>query len=85
MFKRRWIENFNIDFLDIEFNYTTKNDSGIHSNAKEFNFKFKKLHSVDMSLWSVGEASAISILNNKCAVFNIHYTIYRTQYSNIQQ
>ena len=63
-FKRRWIENFNIDFLDIEFNYTTKNDSGIHSNANEFNFKFKKLHSVDMSLWSVGEASAISILNN---------------------
>ena len=21
-FKRRWIENFNIDFLDIEFSYT---------------------------------------------------------------
>ena len=48
-FKRRWIENFNLDFLDIEFNYTTKNDSGIQSNTNEFNFKFEKLHSVDMS------------------------------------
>ena len=63
-FKRRWIENFNLDFLDIEFNYTTKNDSGIQSNTNEFNFKFEKLHSVDMSFWSIGEASAISILNN---------------------
>ena len=63
-FKRRWIENFNIDFLDIEFNYTSKNDSGINSNVDEFNFDFKKTHSVDMSLWNIGEESAISILNN---------------------
>ena len=63
-FKRRWIENFNIDFLDIEFNYTSKNDSGITSNVDEFNFDFKKTHSVDMSLWNIGEESAISILNN---------------------
>ncbi len=62
-FKRRWIENFNIDCLDIEFNYTSKNDSGIISNVNEFNFDFKKTHSVDMSLWNVGEKSAISILN----------------------
>ena len=61
-FKRRWIENFNIDFLDIEFNYTSKNDSGIASNVDVFNFDFKKTHSVDMSLWNVGEESAISIL-----------------------
>ncbi len=63
-FKRRWIENFNIDFLDIEFNYTSKNDSGISSNVDEFNFDFKKTHSVDMSIWNIGEESAISILNN---------------------
>ena len=61
-FKRRWVENFNIDFLDIEFNYTSKNDSGIASNVDVFNFDFKKTHSVDMSLWNVGEESAISIL-----------------------
>jgi deoxyribodipyrimidine photo-lyase len=63
-FKRRWIENFNIDFLDIEFKCTSKNDSGVSSNVDEFNFDFKKTHSVDMSLWNVGEESAISILNN---------------------
>ena len=63
-FKRRWIENFDIDFLDIEFNYTSKNDTGINSNINEFNFEFQKHHSVDMSLWNIGEASAISILND---------------------
>ena len=63
-FKRRWIENFNVGFLDIEFNYTAKNDTGITSNVNEFNFDFKKTHSVDMSLWNIGEESAISILNN---------------------
>ena len=63
-FKRRWIESFNLDFLDIEFNYNTKNDSGINSNIYEFNFEFEKSHSVDMSLWKIGESNAISILNN---------------------
>ena len=63
-FKEDGLKIFNLDFLDIEFNYTTKNDSGIQSNTNEFNFKFEKLHSVDMSFWSIGEASAISILNN---------------------
>mgnify|MGYP001413149581 CR=1 FL=1 len=63
-FKRRWIESFNLDFLDIEFNYNSKNDSGINSNIYEFNFEFEKSHSVDMSLWKIGESNAISILNN---------------------
>ena len=62
-FKRRWIENFNIDYLDIEFNYTLKNDSGICSNVDDFSFNFKKTHSVDMSIWKVGEINALSILN----------------------
>ncbi len=63
-FKRRWIENFKLDFLDIEFNYTPKNDSGIISNINQFNFDFEKSHSVDMSLWNVGEECAKSILND---------------------
>ena len=63
-FKRRWIESFNLDFLDIEFNYSSKNDSGINSNIYEFNFEFEKSHSVDMSLWKIGESNAISILND---------------------
>ena len=63
-FKRRWIESFNLDFLDIEFNYNSKNNSGINSNIYEFNFEFEKSHSVDMSLWKIGESNAISILNS---------------------
>ena len=63
-FKRRWIENFNLELLDIEFNYTSKNNSGIDSNINEFNFEFEKLHTVDMSIWRIGEANAISMLNN---------------------
>ena len=63
-FKRRWIEGFSLDFLDIEFNYSSKNDSGINSNVYEFNFEFEKSHSVDMSLWKIGEANAITILHD---------------------
>ena len=63
-FKRKWIENFEIDFLDIEFNYLIKNNSGINSNVNEFNFEFVKSHSVDMSLWKTGELNAMSILND---------------------
>ena len=63
-FKRRWIENFNLDSLDIEFNYSSKKNSGINSNIYEFNFEFEKSHSVDMSLWKIGEANAISILHD---------------------
>ncbi len=61
-FKRRWIENFNIDFLDIEFSYTAKKNSGICSNVDDFSFNFNKTHLVDMSIWKIGEANALSIL-----------------------
>ncbi len=58
-FKRRWIENFKVDFLDIEFNYNVKNDSGVRSNINDFNFKFKRSHTVDMSIWKIGETNAL--------------------------
>ena len=57
-FKKKWIENFNLDFLDIEFKYAAKKKSLIVSNISEFDFKFKKNHLVDMSIWPSGEASA---------------------------
>ncbi len=63
-FKRRWIENFNIDLLDIEFKYSIKNDTEIISNIEDFDFDYKKNHSVDMSLWKIGEQNALSILMN---------------------
>ena len=61
-FKRRWIENFNLDLLDIEFEYTKKNDTKIKSNLNEFDFQFKKNNQVDMSLWPAGEVEALSRL-----------------------
>ena len=57
-FKKKWIENFNLDFLDIEFKYVAKKKSLVVSNISEFDFKFKRNHSVDMSIWPSGEASA---------------------------
>ena len=50
--------------MDIEFNYSSKKNSRINSNINEFNFEFEKSHSVDMSLWKIGEANAISILHD---------------------
>ena len=63
-FKRRWIENFNIDLLDVEFEYSIKNNTKVISNVEDFDFEYKKSHSVDMSLWKIGEENAISILMN---------------------
>ena len=57
-FKRKWIENFTLDKLDIEFKYTKKKSTKIKSNINDFNFNFKKTHSVDMSLWPIGENEA---------------------------
>ena len=57
-FKRKWIENFTLDKLDIEFKYTEKKSTKIISNINDFNFNFKKTHSVDMSLWPIGENEA---------------------------
>ena len=47
-FKRKWIENFDMDFLDIEFNYEARKPSNILSNIESFKFKFNKKHIVDM-------------------------------------
>ena len=63
-FKKRWIENFNIDLLDIEYNYTLKETTKISSNINDFDFCFAKDHSVDMSLWPVGEKEALKRLDN---------------------
>ena len=62
-FKRRWIDNFNLDLLDIEFEYTKKKTTKIKSNLNKFDFQFKKNNQVDMSLWPAGESEALSRLN----------------------
>ena len=63
-FKKRWIENFDIDLLDIEYKHTPKAETDICSNINDFDFSFKKDHEVDMSLWPVGEEEALKRLDN---------------------
>jgi deoxyribodipyrimidine photo-lyase len=63
-FKKKWVENFDIDLLDIEYNYTPKARTEICSNINDFDFAFEKDHIVDMSLWPVGEKEALKRLDN---------------------
>jgi deoxyribodipyrimidine photo-lyase len=57
-FKRKWIENFQMDFLDIDFQYVEKNPRDITSNISTFDFNYSRTHQVDMSLWGIGESAA---------------------------
>ena len=63
-FKKRWVDNFNIDLLDIEFEYVPKAKTNISSNINDFDFCFKTHHSVDISIWPAGEKKAFTKLNN---------------------
>ena len=56
-FKRKWIENFDMNFLDIDYKYEKKNATNIKSNLDDFGFE--KTHQADMSLWQEGEKEAI--------------------------
>jgi len=55
-FKRRWIENFEMDFLDITQPHPAKKPSSTKSNLS--NLKFVKSHLVNINLWPAGEAAA---------------------------
>ena len=57
-FKKKWIENFEMDFLDIEYQYQSRENLNYSSNIKDFDFKFEIIHQVDMNLWPVGEEEA---------------------------
>jgi deoxyribodipyrimidine photo-lyase len=63
-FKRKWVENFDMEFLDIEYKYTPMVQPDINSNILSFDFNFKIEHKVDMSLWPAGEQAAIERLKN---------------------
>ena len=73
-FKRKWIENFNMEFLDLDYSYEKKSKGDLSSNLSEFNFSFTKTHQVDMSLWSEGEEDALNRLNNFLAKNAINYS-----------
>ena len=57
-FKRKWVENFEIDFLDIDFKYVKKNLQEISSNISTFDFNYSRTHKVNMDLWGIGESAA---------------------------
>ena len=57
-FKRKRVENFQMDFLDIDFQYVEKNSQDITSNVSTFDFNYSRTHQVDMELWSIGESAA---------------------------
>ena len=55
-FKRRWVENFSMDFLDLKSPQNSLNKTSIQSNLSSLTFK--KSHNVNMDLWPAGENAA---------------------------
>ncbi len=71
-FKRKWIDNFDMNFLDIDFKYEKKNLTNIESNLD--NLDFEKTHKADMSLWKEGEEEAIKRVKNFLKEKAINYS-----------
>ena len=61
-FKRKWLENFNIDLLDIEYKYVPKNKKILNSNIN--NFEFNGPNDSRLSQWELGEEGAKKTLKN---------------------
>ena len=61
-FKRRWIENFDMNFLELELPRKSKKLSLIKSDLSAL--KFTKTHSANIDLWPAGEISAQERLAN---------------------
>ncbi|MDA8526755.1 deoxyribodipyrimidine photo-lyase [Gammaproteobacteria bacterium] len=55
-FKKRWIENFDMNFLDLAKPLKLKKPSVYQSNLS--NLKFAKTHSANIDLWPAGESAA---------------------------
>ena len=62
-FKKKWIENFSLDHLDIDTRISPKAPFEISLPLKE-NIQFEKTHNVDMKLWPAGEKAAQKRLEN---------------------
>ena len=61
-FKRKWVESFDMEFLDIDFDYAPQKNIDLKSNFDSFDFKHEIKHKVDMSLWPAGEEHALNRL-----------------------
>ncbi|MBD62891.1 MAG: deoxyribodipyrimidine photolyase [Gammaproteobacteria bacterium] len=66
-FKRRWIENFDMNFLDIDQSKIVKKIISLKSDLSKI--KFSKTHSANIDLWPAGEVAAheklLSFLQSK--------------------
>ena len=63
-FKRRWVENFDMKFLDIDFNYVTKEKNAFSNKPELSDLNFNVTHDVDMSIWPEGELAALKRLKD---------------------
>ena len=61
-FKRRWVENFDMNFLDIAMPSKSKRFSSIQGDIS--NLKFTKTHCANIDLWPAGESAAKEKLKN---------------------
>ena len=61
-FKRRWIENFEMDFLDIDKPKHAKESNLVKSDLSKL--KFTKTHDAKINLWPAGEVAAQDRLAN---------------------
>jgi deoxyribodipyrimidine photo-lyase len=62
-FKRRWVENFDMDFLELVSPFKKlKNNSSIQPDLSLL--KFVKTHSANIDLWPAGESAAQENLKN---------------------
>jgi deoxyribodipyrimidine photo-lyase len=61
-FKRKWVESFDMEFLDIDFDYAPQKNIDLKSNFDSFDFKHEIKHKADMSLWPAGEEHALNRL-----------------------
>ena len=73
-FKKKWIENFEINFLDIEYQYQPRDNLNYSSNIRDFDFNFKITHQVNMDFWPAGEDEAekrlLKFLDQKATNFS---------------
>ena len=73
-FKRKWVESFDMEFLDIDFDYAPQKNIDLKSNFDGFDFKHEIIHKVDMSLWPAGEEHAknrlVDFLENRAGNYS---------------
>ena len=73
-FKRKWIENFDMAFLDIKYQYQCRENLNYSSNIRDFDFNFKATHQVSMDLWTAGEDEAENRLLRFLDEKAVHYS-----------